>query len=130
MTTNSLDDPEHNVGVQAAMIAEQNDSFRKAMGGFPDKEIVPRGRLVMTQGVDTLGPEVHMLLLERLAQFNDFTMDNDPHGWHEFGEIHVNDERIWFKIDLYDEDYDMGSEVPHDPEKTRRVLTLLLPSEY
>ena len=35
-----------------------------------------------------------------------------------------------FKIDLYDVDYQYGSSEPSDPEQTRRVLTLLLLSEY
>ncbi|WP_370331564.1 DUF3768 domain-containing protein [Aquicoccus porphyridii] len=32
--------------------------------------------------------------------------------------------------DLYDVDYTYGSPEPSDPDQTRRVLTLLLPSEY
>ncbi|WP_299592841.1 DUF3768 domain-containing protein [uncultured Tateyamaria sp.] len=32
--------------------------------------------------------------------------------------------------DLYDENYEYGSEAPTDPTRTRRVLTLLFPSEY
>jgi hypothetical protein len=42
------------------------------------------------------------------------------------GEYH----RLYWKIDLYDLDYDFGSEAPSDTSQTRRILTLLLPSEY
>jgi len=37
---------------------------------------------------------------------------------------------VWWKIDLYDADYDAGSELRDDLAVTRRVLTILLPEEY
>ena len=37
---------------------------------------------------------------------------------------------IFWKIDLYDPAYHFGAETPSDPEQTRRVLTLYLPSEH
>lgn len=130
MTTERIDDPNTNRGLQAAIIAEQNDAFRKSSCGYQTGEPVPECKLVMTQGVSAEGPAFHMVLLERIALFDGFTFDNDPHGWHEFGEVCVNDKRVWFKIDLYDEAYEMGSDVPHDPSQTRRVLTLYLPEEH
>lgn len=130
MTHQRIDDPQTNAGLQAAIIAEQNDAFRKAACGHGGGEAAPQGKLVMTCGVSDQGPAFHLVLLERVAQFDTFTVDNDPHGWHEFGEVEVNGECVWFKIDLYDEDYRMGSEVPHEPDRTRRVMTLLFPSEY
>lgn len=130
MTKQRIDDPNFNRGLQAAIIAEQNDAFRKLACGNPDGEDVPEGKLLMTQGVSAQGPAFHMVLLQRVARFDDFTFENDPHGWHEFGEVDVNGTRVWFKIDLYDSAYEMGSEVPHDPVQTRRVLTLLFPEEY
>ena len=130
MANERIDDPNTNRGLQAAIICEQNDAFRKASCGYPTGEAVPEGKLVMTQGVNALGPAFIMVLLERLASFNDFTFDNDPTGWHEFGALEVNDIKVWFKIDLYDLNYEVGSETPHDPDQTRRVMTLLLPQEY
>ena len=130
MTSIRIDDPDANVGVQAAMIAEQNDAFRKAMCRHENPGIIPQGKIVMTQGVNAKGPAFHMVLMQRLAEYNNFTADNDPNGWHDFGSIKVNGIDVWFKIDLYDENYDMGSETPHDIAVTRRVMTLLFPSEY
>ena len=46
------------------------------------------------------------------------------------GGIEFDGTTVWFKIDLYDVDYTYGSPEPSDPALTRRVLTLLLPSEY
>ena len=125
-----IDDPNTNRGLQAAIIAEQNDAFRKSACGYPNGEDVPEGKLLMTQGFSALGPAFQTVLLERVALFNDFTFENDPHGWHDFGEVDVNGTRVWFKFDLYDAAYEMGSDVPHDPAQTRRVLTLYLPEEH
>jgi len=38
--------------------------------------------------------------------------------------------KLYWKFDLYNRDYDAGSEIPHDLQVTRRVLTILFPSEY
>lgn len=130
MKDKSLDDPETNSGVQAALIAEQNDIFRKAVCGHEIAERIPPRRLVLTQAVDAQGPAFTMVALKRIALFSEFNVDYDPHGWHEFGEVEVNGRRIWFKVDLYDIAYNMGSETPHDVEKTRRVLTVLFPEYY
>ena len=59
-----------------------------------------------------------------------FNTDGDPQGWHEMGVIEFNGTTVCFKVDLYDVDYAYGSPEPSDPAQTRRVLTLLLPSEY
>jgi len=36
----------------------------------------------------------------------------------------------FFKIDYYDKTLEWGSEDPSDPEKTTRVMILMLASEY
>ena len=84
----------------------------------------------MTRGVSALGPEAQLVLTRRVASFDAFNADSDPHGWHEMGVIDLDGTTVWFKLDLFDTDYMYGSPEPSDPEQTRRVLTLLLPSEY
>ena len=115
---------------QAVTIADQNDRFRTSWGTDPT---VP-GRFVMTQGVAALSPSAQALMVFAMRTFSDFTEDNDPHGWHDFGAFTVSEGgrevRLYWKIDLYDADYRFGSEVPSDPARTRRVLTLLLPDEW
>lgn len=112
----------------AAIIARQNDQFRAALAlGVPPT--VP-GQVLITPGVMALGLEFIALLQLTVAGFNTFTEDNDPHGDHTFGIVDLCGTRVFWKIDLYDEDYQFGSEEPENPEKTRRVLTMLLPSEY
>jgi hypothetical protein len=38
--------------------------------------------------------------------------------------------KVWWKIDLYDRAYEGGSENPTSLAETRRVLTILFPSDY
>ncbi len=108
-------------------IREQNDAFRKREPGIP-------GQILFTQGIQALvanspngSPEG---LMAAIADFDDFTTDNDPQGEHDFGSLTYDGERLFWKIDLYDEDYLYGSEAPDDIARTRRVLTIMLPSEY
>lgn len=115
---------------EAALIAAQNDAFRRSILGTTSVADAPQGQFVMTRGVAALGPDAQLELTRRVAAFDGFNADSDPQGWHEMGVIEFNGTKVWFKIDLYDVDYQYGSPEPSDPEQTRRVLTLLLPSEY
>lgn len=114
--------------VQAQQIAKANDAFRAAMisGGHP----VYQGRVVCTQGVAAKGPEFVTLAQLAVAGFSDFTEDTDPHGDHSMASVTICGEVVWFKIDLYDESLCYGADDPLDDANTRRVLTLLFPSEY
>lgn len=111
------------------IIANQNDNFRMSIMGETNIN-TPKGKTVMTQGVSSLSPDILLELTHKVATFDDFTVEADPYKFHEMGVIKISDITIWFKIDLYDENYEGGSEEPENPEKTRRVLTMLLPSEY
>jgi hypothetical protein len=115
---------------EAALIATQNDAFRHSILGNTTVADAPQGQFVMTRGVAALGPDAQLEFTRRVAAFDGFTADSDPQGWHEMGVIEFEDTTVWFKLDLYDTDYQYGSPEPSDPAQTRRVLTLLLPSEY
>jgi hypothetical protein len=115
---------------EAALIAAQNDAFRHSILGNTPIANAPQGQFVMTRGVAALGPDSQLELTRRVAAFDAFNADSDPQGWHEMGVIEFDGTTVWFKLDLYDTDYTYGSPEPSDPEQTRRVLTLLLPSEY
>jgi hypothetical protein len=103
-------------------IAWLNDLCRTAMG--------VAGRLVQTAGICALPLEEQSAIREKVETFNDFGPDNDPHHEHDFGAIEHAGERIFWKIDYYDRSLSYGSEDPSDPEKTTRVLTIMLASEY
>ncbi|WP_255005441.1 DUF3768 domain-containing protein [Roseovarius sp. M141] len=114
---------------QARRIAEQNDQFRKhVLTGGPAG--TPQGRIVMTRAVAEVGPTFQMEVTRAVMADETFTEDNDPYGDHTFGAVTVQGRKVWWKIDLYDLDYRWGSETPDDPSQTRRVLTVMFPSDY
>lgn len=114
---------------RAARIAAQNDAFRRALA--PGGEPCPLpGRLVVTRGVAAHGHAFLRAAVRAVATDATFTEDNDPEGDHGFGTVEVAGVRVWWRIDLYDADHDLGSERAHDPAATARVLTILLPEEW
>lgn len=113
------------------IIAEQNDAFRRVLGfAALWRGTDLQGRTVATPGFCALPTATKADLLGAVINFADFNDDNDPWEDHCFGRVEVGGVAIYWKIDLYDTDYRFGSEAPADPEQTRRVLTLYLPSEH
>jgi len=106
-----------------AKIRELNDRFRSSF----DERL---GSVVVTAGVDVLPSDVRAMTIRRVATFSDFTADNDPHGEHDFGSFTLGGHKLFFKIDYYDPSMAFGSDNPADPEKTLRVLTIMLAEEY
>ena len=70
------------------------------------------------------------MAIRKVATFDDFSADNDPHGEHDFGSFDLAGDRFFWKIDYYDPTLEFGSDDPADPSKTTRVLTLMLAAEY
>jgi len=101
-------------------IARLNDCFRRHPG--PD--------WMITSGVEAKGPVFVLCATNAVRAFETFTADNDPYGEHDFGSFDLGGERLFWKIDYYDKDLRFGSNDPADPSVTRRVLTLMLASEY
>ena len=134
MNTETANDIENDTTQQAAVIAAQNDLFRKALIDptavieMQSKGI--QGQMLVTPGVSGEGPEFQAAALAAVAADTRFTEDNDPYGDHTFGTVTVSGQKLFWKIDLYDTDFRYGSERPFDPTVTRRVLTLMCPSEY
>jgi hypothetical protein len=102
-------------------IRELNDAFRKTLRG---------GTALMTSGVDELPDCVKAEAMVQVAHFSDFTADNDPHGEHDIGSFTLVSRTFIWKIDYYDKLCEFGSEDPSDPDKTTRVLTVMLAEEY
>ncbi len=102
-------------------IRELNDTFRQTFTG---------GRVVVTEGVDALSPEVKAEVLQQVRDFDRFDRENDPHGEHDFGNFEIEGQRFFFKIDYYGLDMESGSEDPAEPGKTTRVLTVMKAEEY
>lgn len=102
-------------------IRDLNDQLRRTGIG---------GQVLITQGIDALGAHTAAGILGALRRFDSFSPDNDPYGEHDFGSLEVDGRTIFFKIDYYDSTHTMHSEDPTDPEKTNRVLTIMLAEEY
>jgi len=113
-----------------ALIAAQNDAFRKAIAQMDTTDDIPKGKVVMTRGIAEQSPDFQLELTRRVIAYAGFNEDCDPDETHEMGVISIEGETVWFKIDLYGVNYEYGSEVPEEVEQTRRVLTMLFPSEY
>ncbi|MEO3416171.1 DUF3768 domain-containing protein [Roseovarius sp. CAU 1744] len=127
-------DIENDTTRQAAVIAAQNDLFRKALidpvAAFEMQTKGIQGRVLVTPGVSGEGSEFQAAALAAVATDTRFTEDNDPYGDHTFGTVTVSGQKLFWKVDLYDADFTYGSERPFDPTVTRRVLTIMCPSEY
>lgn len=90
-----------------------------------------RGGVVMiTAGVKEMGTRAVRRILHQVATFDAFTTENDPYGEHDYGSFLFEGQRIAWKIDYYDATLTGGSPAPADPDRTTRVLTVMLVEEY
>lgn len=97
-------------------IQELNDRLRKTGVG---------GKVVLTRAVAAMGAPELTDLLRKVREFDAFTGGNDPWGEHDFGEVIINGERYFWKIDAYDLNLEYGSPDPADEAVTRRVITIM-----
>lgn len=88
------------------------------------------GRVMLTAGINAKSKDDIAKILSEVRQFNHFTPANDPYGEHDFGSFDYNGEKIFWKIDYYDKNYQYLSEDPSNPDVTNRVMTVMLASEY
>jgi Protein of unknown function (DUF3768) len=112
---------EHIRKARAAIIAELNDELRTTGQG---------GRVEITTGVAGLGTDFIAEATRAVTDCNDFTADNDPDGEHNFGSVAVAGQTVCWQIDYYDASGAWASEDPANPDKTLRVLTIMLIDEY
>ena len=104
-----------------AKIRALNDAFRKTFWG---------GRVMMTAGVAALEAPVRNAVVEKIQAFDAFDDDNDPWGEHDFVSVEHDGQTFFAKIDYYDRKLEAHSEDAADPEKTCRVMTIMLAEEH
>ena len=105
----------------SASIARLNDMLRtKGIGG----------EVVATPGIINLSHDMRGRVLQAIMDFDKFEKPNDPYREHDFGSVDIEGQRFFFKIDTYDPTYRFMSEDPSDPNKTRRVMTIMRADEY
>lgn len=120
---------------RSEQIARLNDRARQAMG--------LACFAVATEGFRALPDQDQSQVRELIESFDAFTPDNDPYGERDFGAIYQDRagrwtitrpgrpaETVFWKIDAYDRELQFASEDPANPAVTRRVLTIMLASEY
>ena len=105
----------------AERIRELNDSFRQKLEG---------GKVMLTSAVTGLPPANLSQLIAGVRAYNSFSLENDPHGEHDFGSLGVCGQTFFWKIDYYDHSLESGSPNPADPSVTVRVLTIMRADEY
>ena len=76
-------------------IRELNNRFRTEGHG--------QGTLLVTSGIKAMGEDFVRQVVDAVRRFDGFDADNDPWAEHDFGAIEIQDERVFWKIDAYDE---------------------------
>ena len=79
---------------KTARIRALNDELRQNFAG---------GVAVMTPGIAALGAAAVARIVKTVAVFDDFCHANDPHQEHDFGAFDADGQRVFFKIDYFDE---------------------------
>ncbi|MET0372805.1 MAG: DUF3768 domain-containing protein [Rhizorhabdus sp.] len=100
----------------------------------------------VTIGFQSLTELDRLAALVAITRYSRFDGDNDPYGEHDFGAVYKLASGAWsedrpddvgaiaqtvfWKVDYYDPSLTYGSEAPWDERLTKRVLTIMLASEY
>jgi hypothetical protein len=103
-------------------IRRLNDALRRGEG--------ENATVVITSGLQARGEEFVEAVCIAVSCFDDFSEDNDPHKEHDFGAIDLQGEKLFWKIDTYDQSMTKLSPDPASPKVTRRVMTIMLACEY
>ena len=104
-----------------AAIAKLNDDFRAnpSLGTF-----------VLTSGIRANSFDDIEVILNKVRHFDDFSEENNPYGEKDFGAFSFKGEKIFWKIDYYDRNFEFASPNAADPSLTNRVLTVMYAYEY
>ncbi len=108
---------------KAEKIAKLNDELRTTFD-------LNKGRVLLTRGIAGLSQDDQSGIIDLVKNFGKFTKDNDPYGEHDFGKVTHNGNDVFWKIDYYDPSLQYHTEDATDPNKTIRVLTVMLANEY
>lgn len=136
---------------KASAIAKLNDAFRA-------NPIL--GTTILTAGIKNNSSEDIARIINKVRNFNDFNEDNNPYGESEtslsfareeqpqqrlvvrasrkmkssvaahFGAFDFKGQKIFWKIDYYDRNFEFASPDAANPNITNRVLTVMYADEY
>ena len=88
------------------------------------------GEIVLTNGILSLGADTIAKITDAIRTFDVFIPDNDPFGEHDCAKVSVGDHMVIFKIDYFDPSMTFHSDDATNPSITKRVMTIMLASEY
>lgn len=120
-----------------AEIARLNDAAR-AGSLAPSRTVFTRALADLLAG-DSDDPAVrqvhlfqHQCALRRLINETPIDPGNDPHGEHDFGVVTYLDRKIFWKIDVYENDgtFSWGAAKPWDAATSYRLVTIMLATDY
>ncbi|MAX73266.1 MAG: hypothetical protein CMH66_06280 [Nioella sp.] len=103
-------------------IARLNDELRHGQ--------LDQATVVVTIGVKSMGEDFPAKAGQAVVAYNGFSEENDPHGEHDFGAFEIDDQKLFWKIDPFDEKLEYHSPDAANPHLTHRVLTIMLACEY
>ena len=108
-------------GAKRAKIRALNDVFRKTFRG---------GRVMITAGVAALPAKTQQNVFQKIQEFDAFDDERDPWDNHGFVSVEHDGQTFFAKIDYYNRDLTAHSKDATDPQKTCRVMTIMLAEEY
>lgn len=120
MTSHHEENCAQNIDERKAKIRKLNDQLR-----CQQKD----GQVYLTRGILAFGQNIPSIV-QSVADFHDFTQDNDPYREHDMGSLTFNGQKIFWKIDYNDSNMEYASPDPADGSVTSRVLTIMLAREY
>jgi hypothetical protein len=120
-----------------ADIARLNDAARA--GTLATSRMVLTRALADLLAGDSHDPAVRQVrlfqgqcALRRLINETPIDPGDDPHGEHDFGVVTYLAHKIYWKIDVYENDgtYAWGAGKPWDAKASFRVVTIMLATDY
>ena len=115
------------IGERSKRIADLNDAFRQSILVPPNL-----GCVFTAHHFEQKGGHWQRVALHAVANFSEFSDDNDPSGERGTDAIPMTVEGVemLWKIDYYDREFKDPSPDPSDPDVTLRIITLMLPEDY
>jgi hypothetical protein len=88
------------------------------------------GRIFLSRELTARGPDTITAALNMIRLVTEFTDANDPYGERDFGSVELNGERLFWKIDYYDQSLTSQATDPADPFQCMRIMTVMFAWEY
>ena len=88
------------------------------------------GRILLTSGVVAHGPAFVLAAIGAVQRFDRFEEANDPYVERDFGMVDIDGDKLFWKIDYYDQSLTSAAVDPASEIGCVRVLTIMLVEEY